>query len=161
MKIKWTSTLFIMTFLLTACSNGENSKDHLGEIYTIVLDSIMEKDTALSRNMEFIAIDMSNFEEINKEQKKEILNFFKDKYNVKTLDATFEELEEKGYYNPITLALDGVLLRIESVDFKFNNNILFEGSKFKSGKGAIGVECIIHFKNGEWQIKESKETWIS
>ncbi|WP_419394091.1 peptide ABC transporter substrate-binding protein [Cytobacillus praedii] len=161
MKIKWILTLFIITFLLTSCNNGENSKDHLGEIYTIVLNSIMEKDPALSRDMEFIAIDMSNFEELNNEQKREILNFFKEKYKVITMDATFGELEEKGYYNPITMTLDGVLLRIEKVDFKFNHTILFEGSKFRSGKGAIGVECIVHYKDGEWQIKESKEIWIS
>ncbi|TCJ01960.1 hypothetical protein E0Y62_21780 [Cytobacillus praedii] len=104
---------------------------------------------------------MSNFEELNNEQKREILNFFKEKYKVITMDATFGELEEKGYYNPITMTLDGVLLRIEKVDFKFNHTILFEGSKFRSGKGAIGVECIVHYKDGEWQIKESKEIWIS
>jgi len=147
--------------LLAACIIGENPREQLSEIYIIALDSIMEKDKALNKNMEFIAIDMSNFQDINKMQKEEILNFFNDKYDIDVMDATFEELEEKGYYDPNTLALDGVLLRIEKVDFKFNNDVLFKGSKFRSGKGAIGVEIIIHYKNGEWKIKESEETWVS
>lgn len=161
MKVKFFPILFILTILLTACNIGENPKDHLEEIYTLALDSIMEKDKALNSDMEFIAIDMSNFDGINEEQEKAILNYFKDKYKVEVMNATMDKLEEKGYYKPDTMALEGVLLRIEKVDFKFNNNVLFEGSKFKSGTGAIGVESTIHYKNGEWQIKESKETWVS
>ncbi|MGM0830352.1 MAG: peptide ABC transporter substrate-binding protein [Bacillota bacterium] len=161
MKFRFIPMPFVLTILLTACNNGENPKDHLGEIYTLALDSIMEKDKALNIDMEFIAVDMSNFDGINEEQEKAILNYFKDKYKVEVMNATMDELEEKGYYNPDTLALDGVLLRIEKVDYKFNNNVLFEGSKFKSGKGAIGVESTIYYENGEWQIKESRETWVS
>ncbi|MEJ9371415.1 peptide ABC transporter substrate-binding protein, partial [Schinkia azotoformans] len=64
-------------------------------------------------------------------------------------------------YNPDTMALDGVLLRIENVDFKFNNNIFFEGSKYCSGNGAVGVEVTIQLKDNRWKSKEAKMTWIS
>lgn len=121
----------------------------------------MKKDKALNSDMTFIAIDMINFDGVNEEQKKAIINYFQDKYKVEVIVATMDELKEKGYYNLETLALDGVLLRIEKVDFKFNNNALFEVSKFKSGKGAIGVESTVHYKNRKWQIKESKEIWVS
>jgi hypothetical protein len=161
LKAKFISILFILTMLIAACNIRENPKKHLGEIYTIALDSIMKMDKALNSNMEFIAIDMSNFEGVNEKQQKEVLNYFKDKYEIEVMNATIEDLEEKGYYNTDTMALDGVLLRIDKVDFKFNHNVLFEGSKFRSGKGAIGVESTIHYKKGKWQIKESKETWIS
>ena len=77
------------------------------------------------------------------------------------MNATIEELEERGYYEPDSLVLSGILLRIDKVDYKFNNDVLFEGSKFKSGLGAIGVEITVHYKNEEWQIKKSKETWFS
>ncbi|WP_370223223.1 peptide ABC transporter substrate-binding protein [Cytobacillus sp.] len=161
MKFRFIPILFILTTLLTACNIGENPKDHLEEIYTIALDSIMQKDKELNSDMEFIAFDMSNFDGVNEEQKKAILNYFKDKYKVEVMNATMDELEEQGYYNSDTQALEGVHLRIEKVDFKLNNNVLFEGSKFKSGKGAIGVESTVYYKNGEWKIKESKETWVS
>lgn len=161
MKIRLISVLLIFTFLLAACNSGENPKEHLEEIYSLALESIMESDQALNSNMEFIAIDMSNFDGVNEEEKQAILTYFKNKYKVETMDATMEVLEEKGYYHPDTLSLDGILLRIERVDFKSNNNVLFQGSKFKSGKGAVGVESTVHYKNGKWQIKESKETWMS
>ncbi|MFC9539793.1 hypothetical protein ACFTQ7_07870 [Lysinibacillus sp. NPDC056959] len=49
---------------LAACNTRLEPKEHLGEINTIVLDSIMERDEALSSNMKFIAINMNNFEEV-------------------------------------------------------------------------------------------------
>ena len=54
----------MMFVLLSACNTRLESKEHLGEVYTIVLDSIMERDEALSSNVKFIAIDMNNFEEV-------------------------------------------------------------------------------------------------
>ncbi len=82
----------------------------------------MEKDEALSSGMRFIAVDMSNFDKLDEKVKEEIIIYLKEKYKVDVMDATFEELKEKGYYNPDTLALDGVLLRIEDIDFPFNNH---------------------------------------
>ncbi|MGV3467074.1 MAG: peptide ABC transporter substrate-binding protein [Heyndrickxia sp.] len=117
----------------------------------------MEIDKALNSKMEFIAIDMSNFHDINQKQKEDILKFFKGKYGVDVMDATFEELKDKGYYNPNTLALKGVLLRIEKFAITFNKNVTFEGSKFRSGKGSVGVVGTIYFMNGNWKIKELKK----
>ncbi|WP_159426224.1 peptide ABC transporter substrate-binding protein [Desulfolucanica intricata] len=107
------------------------------------------------------AIDMSNFNELDEQAKKEILNFFKGKYKVEVMNATFGELKEKGFYNPDTTALNGVLLRIEKVEFKSKNNIFFECSKYRSGLGAVGVEVIVHYKDGNWKVRESNVTRIS
>lgn len=150
-----------MLVLLSACNTGLEPKEHLGEIYSVALDSIMEQEEALSSDMKYIAIDMSNFEEVADSDKEEILNYFKEKYKVEVMDATFEQLKEKGLYNPDTLSLDGVLLRIKKVEFKFNNNIFFEGSKYRSGDGAVGVEVIVHYKDNKWKSKEVKMSWIS
>jgi hypothetical protein len=121
----------------------------------------MEQDEVLSSDMEYIAIDMSNFEEVDEGDKEEILSYFKEKYKVEVMDATLEQLKEKGLFNPDTLVLDGVLLRIEIVDFKVNNTIFFEGSKYRSGDGAVGVEVRVHYKDNKWESKETKMTWIS
>ena len=162
LKIKLGSILLILSLFLTACNIGVDPKEHLGEIYSVALDSIMEKDEALSSDMKFIAIDMSNFDDgLSEKDKKDIIIFFKDKYKVDVMDATFEELKEKGFYDPDKMSLTGVLLRIEKVDFKWNHNVFFEGSKYRSGLGAIGIEGTVHYKDGTWQLKESKETWIS
>lgn len=121
----------------------------------------MKQDEALNSDMEYIAIDLSNSEEVDENDKKEILNYFKEKYKVNVMDATLEQLEENGLYNPEIMLLDGVLLKIEKVDFKFNNKILIEGSKYRSGLGAIGVEVKVHYKDNKWKAKEVKMTWIS
>jgi hypothetical protein len=162
LKIKHIIVLFIFVLNIAACSNGENPKEHLGEIYSIVLDSIMEKDDALSSDLKYIAIDMSNFDELKEKDKKEVLSFFKEKYKVGVMDASLDQLKAKGLYNANIMGLEeGVLLRIENMKYKLFNNVFFEGSKYRSAKGSIGVESTIHFKEGKWQVKESKETWIS
>ncbi len=98
---------------------------------------------------------------LSKQEKEEVLGYFKEKYKIDVMEATFEELKEKGLYNPDTMVLEGVLLSIEEVEFKFNNNIFFKGSKYRAGDGAIGVEVTVYSKDENWQIKESKMTWIS
>jgi hypothetical protein len=161
LKFKQITILFIVLFLLSACNTGVDPKEQLGEIYSVALDSIMKQDEALSSDMEFIAIDMSNFNDINDNDKNQILNYFKEKYKIEVMDATLDELKEKGLYNPDKTTLDGVLLRLEKVKFKFNNNVFFEGSKYRSGLGAIGVEVTVHYKDNNWKAKEAKMTWIS
>ncbi|MGN7478869.1 peptide ABC transporter substrate-binding protein [Solibacillus silvestris] len=161
MKFKFFSILIIVSILLSACTAGIEPKEHLGEIYIVALDSIMKQDEGLNSDMEYIAIDLSNSEEVDASDKKEILNYFKEKYKVEVMDATLEQLEEKGLYNPDMMRLDGVLLKIEKIDFKFNNKILFEGSKYRSGLGAIGIEVKVHYKGNKWRPKEVKMTWIS
>lgn len=147
--------------MLSACNTGIEPKEHLGEIYRVALDSIMEQDEALSSGMKFIAIDMANFDKVDENDKEEILNYFRKKYMVEVMNATFEQLKEMGLFNPDTMVMDGVLLRIEKVDFKVNNNVFFEGSKYRSGDGAVGVEVTVHYKGNNWKLKEAKMTWIS
>ena len=159
MKYKFMCILFIIT-ILTGCNNGIEPKEHLGEIYTVALDSIMEEDQGLNHDMAFIAIDMSN-NDIDESSKKNILNYFEETYKVEVMDATFEQLKEMGLYNPDTTALDGVLLEVTKVEFKSNNTVLLEVSKFRSGLGAIGVEVKAHYKDNKWQTEEVNLKWIS
>ena len=72
LKIKYYCVLLILVGLLSACNTGIEPKEHLGEIYSIALDSIMKQDEALNTDMEYIAIDMSNSEEVDESDKKEI-----------------------------------------------------------------------------------------
>ena len=87
MKVRIIPVLIVFTIFLTACTTGEKPKDHLEEIYSLALESIMETDKFLNLDMEFIAIDMSNFDGANEEQKEVILNYIKDKYKVETYEC--------------------------------------------------------------------------
>ncbi|MDR7077029.1 hypothetical protein J2Y03_002052 [Neobacillus niacini] len=161
MRIKQICILFILLLVLAACTSKEKSKEHLGEIYSIALDAMMEKDQALNSDMEFIAINMSNMTELSSQDKEEIIDYFKEKYKVEVMDADLEELKEQGLYDSEKMAIRGVLLSFEKVIYKYNNSVVFEGSKYHSALGAIGIEITVHFKDGKWQIKEANETWIS
>lgn len=147
--------------VIPGCSFGEDPKDHLPEIYTLALQSLMEEDEALNDDMEFIAIDMRNFKDLTDHDKGEILDYFSKEYRIEVMDADMEELKKRGLFNEEALALKGVLLRIENVDFSFLNNVTFTGSKYRSGLGAIGMEITIHFKANVWKVKKTKMTWIS
>ena len=160
MKYKFMSMLFII-ILLTGCNNGIKSKEHLSEIYTVALDSILLEDQALNDNMAFIAIDMSNFDDLDASDKEEILNYFEETYKVEVMDSTFEQLQEMGLYNPDTTSLDGVLLSIDKVHHKLNNTVILEGSKHRSGLGAIGLDVKVQYKDSIWQTTEITLQWIS
>lgn len=111
---------------------------------------------------QFIAIDLSNVsEELDEQDKDEIFSHFKEKYSVDVIEATFVELEEKGLYFPRTGLLDGVLLKIEKVDFKWNDRIYIEGSLKDAPLGSFGLGITIHYEDEEWKVKETKLTWIS
>ena len=65
--------------------------------------------------------------------------------------------EGKGCYNSEKLALDGVLLRIEKDDFKFNNNVLFDQLDLNSRlREKMLLECRLsvtrwsHYKNEDY-----------
>lgn len=64
-------------------------------------------------------------------------------------------------YDLETMALNGVLLEIEKVDFMSNNNTLIEGPIHRSGFASAGVEVEVHYKDNKWKTKEAKIIGIS
>lgn len=153
--------VMILSILLSACTDGENPQEYVAEIYSVALDSIMKEDPGLNDAMEDIAIDMTNLDDLSEKEKEEISSIIQKEYEVDAMIATFEELKEKGLSNADIGKLYGVLLKLDKVEFKLNNEIYFEASKYRSGLGAMGVEGTIYFKEGEWEIKELKHIWMS
>lgn len=80
---------------------------------------------------------------------------------VPVLDASFQELEERGLFNKETTSLAGVLLRVQKVEFKFGHRIVIEGSKYRSGDGAIGVISTVVYQGRKWKLEDVRITWIS
>ncbi|WP_053372541.1 hypothetical protein [Paenibacillus sp. FJAT-27812] len=144
--------------LATACSNTKSTKD-MGELYSLALDAYMPIDNGLNGDMKYIAIDMSNFKDLDETDKEQILAHF-DKYNVEVMEATYEQLEAKGLLDPETLVLNGVLLRVEKTEIS-NKQIVVEGSKYRAGDRAIGTKVIVENKNGKWQVTKADGTWKS
>lgn len=138
--------------------NAETDRD-MGEIYGMALAAFMPIDRGLNAGMAYIAIDMRNLPEIDDTDKERILHSFND-YDVDVLEATYAQLVDLGLYDPQKKALTGVLLTVESTEI-LDHKIKVEGSKYRSGKGAIGLKVTIERINGKWQVTEVEETWIS
>lgn len=159
MKLKIYIMVLLAVFLLAACTKAPDPKQSMPEIYSIALDAYMPIDDGLNSEMKYIAIDMSDFQNVDEQGKQQILDYFK-KYNVQVMEATYEQLKEKKLLNPETGVLDGVLLRVEKIDVKFNK-VIIEGDKYRAGNGAIGTRVEVQFKDGKWQVIKADGTWIS
>ncbi|WP_062106683.1 hypothetical protein [Bacillus niameyensis] len=158
MKIRYFSILIFMSLLISGCNNAPEPKKQLGEIYSVALDAIMEQDEELNSGMEFIAINMSMLEEVDESDKEAVLSYFKKKYEVDVdmTEATVQELKETELYDSNTSSLKGVFLSLDKVEFKDNNNVVFEGSKFRSNTEGFVVQVTVHYKDNTWQSKEVK-----
>lgn len=137
-----------------------NPKDRLEDVYNAALDSFMNLDQGLNSDMKYIAIDTKSLKGINEENKKAIIEHFK-KYNVEVMDASIDDLKEKGLFNKETLSLQGILLSVSKFEKKSDAKIIIEGSKYRSGLGAIGVKCTVVYKDGLWKVESSDIRWIS
>jgi hypothetical protein len=148
----------LSVMLATACSNTKPSKD-IGELYSLALDAFMPIDEGLNGGMKYIAIDMSNFKDLDDTDKKQILKHF-NKYNVEVMEATLEQLKAKGLYDPNTMLLNGILLRVEKTE-NSNNQFVVEGSKYRGGLEAIGIKVVVELKYDKWQVTKANATWES
>ena len=109
--------------------------------------------------MKYIALDLSALTDINENDKKAIIKYFK-RYGVEVMEASLEQLQDKGLFNKETMSLDGILLRIKSVK-KSSDEVIIEGTKYRSGKGAIGVVSTLVYKSDKWVVESSRIIWIS
>lgn len=149
---------FFSLMVTTACSTTTPTTD-MGELYSLALDAYMPIDEGLNSGIEYIAIDLSNFIDLEEGDKEQILKHF-EKYNVEVMEATLEQLKTKGLYDKETESLDGLLLRVTNTEM-FPNKMIVEGSKYRSGDGAIGIKVIMVNKDGSWQVVNAVSTWIS
>lgn len=133
----------------------------LKEIYIMALDSMMPVDEGLNHDMKYIAIDGSKLRYISKSEKEQILEYFGSKYNIKTMDASFDKLKEMGMVNDDLSTIEGILLDITKINVIDKKNVLIEGYKYKSGLGSVGVGSKITYENGKWKLESSGMSWIS
>ncbi|TFE25200.1 peptide ABC transporter substrate-binding protein [Cohnella luojiensis] len=152
------SLAILSVMLATACSNTMPTKD-IGKLYSLALDAYMPIDEGLNGGMKYIAIDMSNFKDLDDKDKGQILKHF-NKYNVEVMEATYEQLKAKGLYDPKTMVLNGILLRVEKTEI-LNNKFVVEGSKYRAALGAIGTKVVVELKNDKWQVTKAATTWES
>ncbi|MBU5442222.1 hypothetical protein [Paenibacillus sp. MSJ-34] len=134
------------------------SKQDMGEAYSLVFDEFMQHGGGLERDMQYLAIELSKIENITAEDKEKVQNDLS-KYGVDVLDTTLDELEQEGRLGEARY-IEGVLLTVESAEVS-DNKVIVKGSVYKSAKGAIGIEVVVEYRDGKWEVAKSAETWIS
>lgn len=146
--------------LLGACSSQVAPQDQVAEISIAALESVMEYEEELNQDMKYIAIQLAEDKPLSEEDWKQIETYFAATYEVEVLQESYEQLMEAERYDAETGILDGVLLEINMIDI-LENSAVYEGRKFRSSDGAVGVKGVVQFQDKEWKLKESKKTWES
>ncbi|WP_055106710.1 hypothetical protein [Paenibacillus ihumii] len=132
-----------------------------GQLYGLAFEAMMPIDKGLNAGMEYIAIDFSVLSHLTEEDK-QFIEQYMGKFSVPVKEATLEQLmeSEEDSFHENGMALKGVLLQIEKVEINEDSAII-EGMKYKSGKGAIGINIKLSLENGAWKVVETADTWIS
>ena len=161
-KLKKIITVTLLVILLipilsvAGCGVKVEDEDLTG-VYSQTFEALMTEDEGLNSDIEFIAIDTSNFYGLYDIE--DILESLK-KYNENTIEATFEELKAQGEFDEEKMVLDGALLKISKIETKLNK-LVVEASKYRSGTGAIGMEFEFRKSEAGWELTNSKGLWIS
>ncbi len=129
------------------------------EIYIVALESFMSLDEALNHEMKYIAINNETLIKATEADVDSVVDYFK-KYGVDVINESYNTLKEKDMVID-EFYIEGVLLEIETVEFLSEDKVVVEGSKYKSGLGAIGVKAILIKEDGHWILESADITWIS
>lgn len=128
----------------------EEVKNYTVEMYKKILDDLINQDSAINEGAKFIAIDFTNFLAYHKDgndgssqlrnlstnEKNQLLDYCK-KYNENVIEATMEELKEKGYYDEKNMYLQGILIKVnETEKIEFDKAIL-SLQKYRGGLAAV------------------------
>lgn len=83
----------------------------------------------------------------------QIRNYLQNKYKVKIHTLSYEQLVEKGLHDQSETKLNGVLLKVEKhLQSDSKDNLTIEVSKYRANEGAISVEIVLAYGNGQWKV---------
>lgn len=139
--------------------DGTDADGTAGQLYAVAFAAIMELDEALNHEMKYIAVDLSEMTQLTEDDRTYIFEHLQS-FGTDIRNRTFEQLKEEENLEKNNLVLKGVLLRIEKVEIE-ENSALIEGSKYRSGTGAIGAKITLKLENGAWKVSGAETTWIS
>lgn len=172
-KVTWDDKNSIVNIVLdnnTTTEAGEepNSRlipikkaPNLVEAYAMVIDEIYTIDPALNDGIKYLAIDTSGMANLTDQEKRKLINLFRDnQYGLIVLNKTHEELIKEGYIKnindheeyPYYRFLEGILISITDKPME-NNMISMLAMKSRSSLGAMGYgDLKIEYKDGSWVI---------
>lgn len=126
-----------------------------GIIYGEALDAFMELDAHINEGITYIAVGTEVMPEVTDADIEYILNYMK-KYGVEVFESTFEELVERDMFSKETFSLEGIYINIDSVEIVGEKELRIGGSKLRAGLEFSGMECVLKYQNGKWEVVSSE-----
>lgn len=128
----------------------EEVKNYTVEMYKKILEDLINQDSAINEGAKFIAIDFTNFLAYHKDgndgssqlrnlstnEKNQLLDYCK-KYNENVIEATMEELKEKGYFNEKNMYLQGILITVTNTEKVEFDRAILSLQKYRGGLAAV------------------------
>ncbi len=157
-------SFILMTLIISGCAIDNNTDEtyetlDYGIIYSLVFDAFILEDEGLNSDMTYIAIDV---ESMSRAKTDEVTYVFEQlsKYGVEVIDESFESLKSKGLVGAGN-SLEGILLEVSSFELTEDGRVVVNGSKSRSGDGAIFLECSLIKVDGVWTLGYTDVKMIS
>ncbi|MTI66993.1 MAG: hypothetical protein FH753_10420 [Firmicutes bacterium] len=133
----------------------------MADVYIKAIEKLVKEDQGLNSDIKYIAIEMRTLKGINKEDDRVIKEYIEKKY-MKVKDVSLKDLINEGEFDEKNLYLrNGILIRVDNINKFTSDEISFEASKYRSGKGEIGFLFKFNKKDSKWKLVESRMLWIS
>ena len=166
-KVTYTGEILETYHTQVNCTKIEEVKNYTIEMYKKILDDLINQDSAINEDAKFIAIDFTKFLAYHKDkhnggsqlrslspnEKKALLEYCK-KYNENVIEATMEELKEKGYFDQKNLYLQGILITATDIEkIEFDKTVL-SLEKYRGGLAAVFPKYELTLvDNDYWDLK--------
>jgi translation initiation factor 2 beta subunit (eIF-2beta)/eIF-5 len=160
----------------TEDSSKFDSKE-LVDIYTIAFDSFAPRflpkagtPKIYKRTYDYLAINMRSkyFDNISQEGKQQILDYFKNKYDIEVMNESPETLREKGlatmFGSDVTLKGNGkvgILLEIDNEKIVSKTERVIDGYWIVTPVSAEFFRTTIVFKDGQWKLQKIDPMGVS
>ncbi len=156
---------FVLTLILSITMIGcqsEKTEASLSDLYIQVFQELIETDSELNGDLEFIAVDFDSIQGLTDDDKDQINEYLAKEFEVDVKNASLQNLKEQGLYDEENLAIiHGVLLKIDTYEENTEKLIKLSASKYKSGKGAAGMQFTFELNGDQWELIDSESTWKS
>lgn len=109
--------------------------DNRLEMILKVIQELMETDPGLNSDINFIALDLTEFDFLNESQKNALCYLVESNFGYSVLFATMKDLIEQGLADP-TYIPEGILITLKCEEMNASK-LNFSCTKYRSGLGAL------------------------
>lgn len=129
----------------------ETGDNRIETIFNVICE-LYETDPALNHEINFISIDLSDFNFLNDSQKNALSYLIESKFDTTVYQLTMKELIEEGLAEELLIP-EGILFTFKCKDSN-SSTLNFSCIKYRSGLGAIFFDdCQAKLNNHKWDYQ--------